>query len=142
MACRRAITDIEGFYRVEVGAARLEFIGGMYWPHTQWWLEGRLYRRAVPGSNSGFDIELEPPPEWRRLLTMKVHVDLVHQVLVGKDDWLHDQFYDERSFTLHPEGAPPGGSWPKEWTNHKDPYLSGWAGDERVRLISEGNAAG
>jgi len=89
VGCRHTKSGYDG-YRVEIGAGPHEFVAGLYWPGKTWWLEGRIFKHVAPGLNdTGFDIKLEPPPDWRLMLRMQIKIDLQHKVLVGKDDWLH-----------------------------------------------------
>lgn len=138
IGCEKTMTGMDGFYRLEVASGPREIIAGIYWPNSRWWLEGRRFADIMPGANPGHDIVLEDPPEWRRVLQIQIKLDLVHQVLVGHDDWKHETHLQEHRFVKYPLdwGEPHGGApkytWDELWD--KAPITSDYAGDERARL--------
>lgn len=99
--------------------------------------------RFEPGENANFDLKLEDPVEWRRLLQIEIKIDLVHQVLFGLDDWQHDLRLLQERFTKlpaewgEPEGGPPPLIWDRMWSD-KDAIITEYAGDERARLRIKG----
>jgi hypothetical protein len=139
IGCESTLTNEEGFYRMEVAAGQREVIAGAYWPQSKWWLEGRELPRLTPGENPNVDLFLEDPPDWRRRLQIRIWIDLVHQVLIGKDDWRHETgLLQERLTKLPTEwGDPPGGApslvWDWHWSD-KNAIITEYAGDERARL--------
>jgi hypothetical protein len=122
-----------------VASAKREIIAGAYWPQSKWWLEGRKVVDLEPGDNANHDIELEDPPDWRRVLQVRIKIDYVHQVMFGKDDWGHETNLEEHRFIRHPpdwgdpDSGPPPLVWDKFWTD-KDAMVTPYAGNERVRL--------
>ena len=70
-------------YQLELSAGRYEVVASAYWPSTDEMLTGRVVVDVVPGDQPrSIDIELEDPPEWRRLIRCLGKVDLVPQ---GRD---------------------------------------------------------
>jgi hypothetical protein len=138
IGCETTVTNEEGFYRMEVPAGRHEVRAGAYWPASDWWLETKKLFRFVPGLNEHVDLVLDDPPEWRRLLQLEITIALVHQVLIGKDDWRHDTRLLQARLTKLPAswGNPPDAPplvWDLHWSD-KDAIITEYAGDERARL--------
>jgi hypothetical protein len=139
IGCETTLSNEEGFYVIDVPAGRQEIVAGAYWPQTTLWMHGERLADLLPGAMPGMDVLLEDPPEWRRVLQIRVKFDLVHQVLVGKDDWLHESTLIEHRFTRLPDdwGDPPDGPpqvvWDQHWSD-QGALITGYAGDERIRL--------
>jgi hypothetical protein len=128
---RRARRDYPTYY-LEVPAGRQEIVAGAYWPATSWWLTARQVVQLNPGQNE-IDITLEDPPEWRRIVRVFGKLDLVHRVLIGHDDWLHQPIVREARLAWIPPtwGQPPAGAQKSSETFE---FLSDMAGNERVHM--------
>ena len=124
-------------YQVELSAGRYEVVATAYWPSTQEMLTGRLVVDVVPGDQPGpIDIELEDPPEWRRLVRCLGKFDLVRKVVIGKDDWAHSGINDQATMAKAPTdwGTPPPGASFQTWTTH---WVSDFAQRFNVRVDLE-----
>lgn len=118
--------DVE--YALEVPSGSQEIRASSYWPANNTWLTSRKVVPIVP-SEQVLDIDLEDPPEWRRIVRVYGSLELVHHVLVGTDDWLKKPLSWEARLAYVPPGAGPGSpvSDTCEW-------LSPLAGPERVHV--------
>ncbi|RKI46077.1 hypothetical protein D7Y27_08860 [Corallococcus sp. AB004] len=138
IGCETTQTGERGDYQLKVAAGIQELNAGAFWPASEWWLAGVRVVDIRPGGNPGQDIELEDPPEWRRVLQIRVKLDLVNRVYVGNDDWKHATYLREHRFTHFPVGwgEPPGGApslvWDDLWGGGA--IVSDYAGEERARL--------
>ena len=104
IGCDKDVTHPIGdfpMYSLEVPAGRHEIVAGAYWPATNWWLSARQVVDVQPGENT-FDITLEEPPQWRRIVRIFGKLDLVHRVLIGHDDWLHQPIVMEARLSWAP----------------------------------------
>jgi hypothetical protein len=119
-------------YSLDVPAGRYEIVAGAYWPATSWWLSARDVVPVSPGENL-IDITLEDPPDWRRIVRVSGKLDLVHRVLIGHDDWLHQPIVLESHMAWIPAtwGKAPDGASKMADTL---PFLSDMAGNERVHM--------
>jgi hypothetical protein len=124
----------EPTYALEVPAGRCEVTAQAYWPDSAWMLTASRVVDLAPGGQT-VDLELEDPPVWRRRVRVFGKVDLVHRVLIGTDDWLHEPIVREADLSWTPTswaGTPPPGL-DQRHIAFPD-VLSGMAGDERVRV--------
>ena len=124
-------------YQLELSAGRYEAEATAYWPSTQEMLTGRRVVQIEPGDQPGpIDIELEDPPEWRRLIRCTGRIDLVRRVLIGTDDWAHTGINDQGTMTKAPDtfGPPPPGASFSAWTTHS---ISDFAQRFNVRVDIE-----
>lgn len=106
-------------YQLELSAGRYEVVATAYWPSTQELLTGRRLVDIVPGDQAGpIDIELEDPPEWRRLLRCTGRIDLVRRVVIGEDDWAHTAINQQATMVKAPTdfGPPPAGASFSTWS--------------------------
>lgn len=139
IGCDRDLTSIDRDlpeYRLEVGAGPHEIVAGAYWPGTNQWLSARRLEKLLPGDQV-VDLDLEEPPAWRRIVRVRGQLDLVHRVLIGHDDWLHQPISKEARFFWHPSewGEIAGG--PPSHIFERIPFLSDPAGNERVHFTLE-----
>lgn len=137
IGCEHAMTglaeteDID--YALDVTSGGQEMKAGAFWPDTNFWLAGRKVVSIEPGRQR-IDIELADPPDWRRIVRVYGKLELVHRVLIGKDDWLHVpiSFEARLSWTPEDEGPPfPG----VDLRFQRFEWLSPLAGDERVHFV-------
>ncbi len=120
-------------YVIETGAATYEIRAGAFWPGTEQWLSTSKVVELRPGDQH-VDLDLEPPPAWRRIVRVTGKVDIVHQVLIGHDDWLHQPISKEIRLWKKPDEWGGPGS-PNDHRSEDSPYLSDAAGDERVHFL-------
>jgi hypothetical protein len=119
-------------YVLEVGGGTYEVVAGAYWPGTDQWLSTQKVVALDPGDQR-VDLDLEPPPAWRRIVRVTGRLDMVHQVLVGHDDWLHQPISLEVRLFQRPSGwGGPGG--PQSKISDSRSWLSDSAGNERVHF--------
>ena len=106
-------------YALEVSAGRYEMKATAYWPATQELLQGSRVVELRAGDQPGtVDLELEDPPEWRRLVRVTGRIDLVRKVLIGSDDWAHSSINLQAPLTWAPDtwGEPPPGAGVLTWS--------------------------
>jgi hypothetical protein len=124
-------------YQLELSAGRYEVVASAYWPSTEEMLTGRRVVDIVPGDQSGpIDIDLEDPPEWRRLIRCLGKIDLVRKVVIGSDDWAHTGINDQATMIKAPSdwGTPPPGASFQTWKTH---WVSAFAQRFNVRVDLE-----
>jgi hypothetical protein len=105
-------------YVLALSAGRYEAVATAYWPSTQQELTGRAVVELQAGDQPGpVHLELEDPPDWRRLVRCTGKIDTVRRVLIGEDDWAHSGINDQAFLTWAPGtwGPPPGGASTTSW---------------------------
>jgi hypothetical protein len=131
LGCERTMSGLIGskepIYRFDLAAAgRHELQAEAYWPGTTEMLRGRRLVELLPGDNPAEDIELEDPPEWRRLLRVTGTVDLVRKVLIGSDDVAFTPVSMQQAMSWHPaEWGVPADKETRSWV--PPPTRSGYA---------------
>jgi hypothetical protein len=136
IGCERAMTGPIGGeqqgYTLEVSSGQQEVKAGAYWPGSSFWLTSSKVMSVTAGDQR-IDIDLVDPPEWRRIIRIYGRLDLVHQVLVGHDDWIHQPITFEARLAWTPigQGPPFPTGDQKFWSS---PWLSDLAGNERVHF--------
>jgi hypothetical protein len=119
--CDKTVTrrdDRRAAYAMEVSAGRYEVRASAYWPDTQEMLEGTRVVELRAGDQPGpVDLDLEDPPEWRRLVRVTGRIDLVRKVLIGTDDWAHSAINLQSPLTWAPDtwGEPPATATVLTW---------------------------
>jgi hypothetical protein len=137
IGCERAMTgraeDEDLDYDLDVTSGVQEINAGVFWPDTNFWLAGREVR-TIEAGRQRIDIELADPPDWRRIVRVYGKLELVHRVLIGKDDWLHTPISLEARMSWSPEDdGPPYPGVDQRFQRFE--WLSPLAGDERVHFV-------
>ena len=121
--CERAMTDRGAHdqigYAIEVPAGRYGAQAEIYWPASQEMVTGESVVDVRPGDQAGpVDIELQDPPEWRRMVRITGKIDTVRRVLIGSDDWSHSVINQLAPLTWAPDtwGDPPADASQLTWT--------------------------
>lgn len=122
LGCETTMTasssDAPPSYTLALIAGRYEALASAYWPATQQQLAGRVVVDVQPGDQPGpVHIELEDPPEWRRLARCTGRIDTVRRVLIGEDDWARSTINDQSVLTWAPGtwGTAPAGASVTSW---------------------------
>lgn len=106
-------------YQLDLSAGRYEVVATAYWPLTQELLTGRRVVDVVPGEQGAdINVELEDPPDWRRLVRCTGKIDVVRKVLIGSDDWAQNGINAQATMTKAPThfGPPPPKASYQAWT--------------------------
>lgn len=132
IGCQSATTGQVGMedveYELDVPSGAQELRAASYWAANGSWLTSRNVVRVVPGDQV-INVDLEDPPEWRRIVRVYGSLDVVHHVLIGHDDWVQTPLSWEARLAYTPPGNGPGSPVTATW-----PWLSPLAGPERVHL--------
>lgn len=125
--CEKTMTSVrdlrrfrEPIYQLELSAGHYDAHASVYWTTTQELLAGRLFVEIQPGDQPGFvDIELEDPPDWRRLVHCTGKIDVVRKVVMGTDDWAHSSINLQSTLVKAPTSfspPPPSDATFDKWT--------------------------
>ncbi|MFN0091407.1 MAG: hypothetical protein ACKVWR_14250 [Acidimicrobiales bacterium] len=122
LGCQTTMTKPNGdeapFFELAASAGRYEAQAAIYWPGTQELLRGATLVRLEAGDHPGLlVIDLEEPPEWRRLIRCTGRIDTVRRVLIGSDDWSHAPIIGQEHLVWAPEdwGEPPADASRRAW---------------------------
>lgn len=123
IACQETMTSSTGrlgpTFALTLPSGRYDAKASLYWPDTTEMLTGSTIVELDPGDHpERVEIDLQDPPDWRRVVRCLGKIDTVRRVVIGSDDWAHNIINQQAELTWAPEtwGQPPSDASKKTWT--------------------------